>query len=124
MALQCMCFTRVSASVKTIFAFSLVWGHNACVSHACLHLLRRLLRFSSYRVTMHVFHMRVCICKDDFFVFLGMALQCSHACLHMAFALYGAEVHVFHTCLCIYKTAFAFSLSWVTMQFHTLVCIY
>ena len=131
MALQCMCFTRVSASVKTIFAFSLVWGHNACVSHACLHLLRRLLRFSSYRVTMHVFHMRVCIC--DFFVFIGMALQC------MCFTRVSASV----------KTIFAFSLEWrqstcvshaslhllrrlsllpwywFTMHaFHTLVCIY
>ena len=23
---------------KTSFAFTSVWGHNACASHACLHL--------------------------------------------------------------------------------------
>ena len=40
MALQCKRFERVSASVKTTFAFSLVWRNNACVSHACLHRLR------------------------------------------------------------------------------------
>ena len=54
-------FTRVSASLKTAFAFSLVLLHNVCVPHACLHRLRRLLRSSSYRVTMHAFNTRVCV---------------------------------------------------------------
>ena len=65
-ALQCMRFTRLSASIKTAFAFSMLWGHNACVSHACLHLLRQLLRCFWYRVTMHAFHRCVCIGLDDF----------------------------------------------------------
>ena len=61
MGSQCMRFTRLSASIKTDFAFSLVLCHIACVSHDCRHQLRRLLRFSSYCVTMHAFHTRVCI---------------------------------------------------------------
>ena len=77
---------RVSASINTAFAFSLVWGHNACVSNACLHLLP--LRFPWYGVTMHVFHTRVCI----------WLLRC---------LWYGAKVHVF-----LLSLAFAFSLVW------------
>ena len=115
-----MCFTRVSASIKTAFAFTLVWVYNACISHACLHLLRRLLRFpwycikvhlyfhaclhllrrlllfSSYRFSMHAFHTRVCIGFNDYCVFLGMALQC------MCFTRVSASV----------KTTSAFSLVW------------
>ena len=101
MVSQYMRFTCVFALVKT-FAFSFVWRYNVCVSHACLHRLRRLLRSPSYRVTMHAFHTRVYIGVDVFYVFLRMALQCmrltfmfasvkttfaffflvSHACLH------------------------------------------
>ena len=96
-ALQCIRFTRMSASVKTISTFSLVWCHNASVSHDCLHLLGRLSRYPWYGVTMHAFqtrclhllrlflpfpgngvkmhafHTRVCIDVDDFCVFLGKA---------------------------------------------------
>ena len=32
-----MRITRVYALVKTAFAFSLLWGPNACVLHGCLH---------------------------------------------------------------------------------------
>ena len=46
-ASQCMCFTLESASFKTPFAFSWAWLHNA-------------FSFSD-RVTMRVFHTRVCI---------------------------------------------------------------
>ena len=80
-----MRFTRVCASIKRAFEFSLVLHHNACVSHAFLHsittsfafffvlrytacvshdwphVIRRVLRFYSYRVTMHAFHTLVCI---------------------------------------------------------------
>ena len=76
MALQCMCFTRVSASVKTTSAFSLVWRYNARVSHACLYCFKRLLRFPWYGVKVHVFHTCLCIYLYGFRVFLGMALQC------------------------------------------------
>ena len=76
MALQCMSFTHLSASIKTTSVFFFVSRYNACVSHACLNRFRRLLRFSWYGVTMHVFHTRFCIGKDDFCVFLGMALHC------------------------------------------------
>ena len=61
MASKYMCFTRIFASVKTAFAFSVVLHHNTCVSNACLLRLRLLLRFSSYRVSMHAFHTHVCI---------------------------------------------------------------
>ena len=80
-----MRFTRECASIKMAFEFSLVLHHNACVLHACLHsitmsfafffvsrynacvsnvcphVIRWLLRFYSYRVTMHAFHALVCI---------------------------------------------------------------
>ena len=101
MGSQCMRFILVSASVKTAFAFSLVWRqrmyfkclfasvkkafafslvlrHHACVSNACLHRLRRLLRF------------------------LGMVSQCmrfthlfSSFTTTFAFSLYGV------TCMCL-----------------------
>ena len=54
-------FTRVSASVKTTFAFFFVSCYNVCVSNACLHRFRRLLRFPSYGVTIYAFHTRMCI---------------------------------------------------------------
>ena len=109
-----MRFIRLSASIKTDFAFSFVWrynvcvspvspsvktawGHNACVSQACRHLLRRLLRFPSFRVTMYAFHTYVCIYLDGFCVFLlGMVSQC------MRFTRLFASI----------STAFAFSLVW------------
>ena len=75
MALQCTRFLRVSASVKTAFTFSLVWCHNGCVSHECLHLLGRLSRFPWYGVTMHAFHTLVGIYKNGFCVFLRITLQ-------------------------------------------------
>ena len=68
-----MCFICVSASIKTTFAFFLVWGHNACVLHACLHQLRRLLRFPWYCVTMHAFQTLDRIELNGYCVFLGMA---------------------------------------------------
>ena len=112
-------FTRMSASIKTAFAFFFVWRYNVCVSHACLRRLRRLLRFPSYGVTMYAFH----------------------ACLRrlrrlLRFPWYGVTMHAFHTLFFIYyerlcvflrialqcmrftgvsasvKTVFAFSLVW------------
>ena len=146
MGSQCILFTRVSASVKTTSAFSLVWRHNVCVSHACLRRLRRLLRipwygvtmhafhtvvyrlrwllrFAWYLVTMHAFHTRVCIYQDGFWVFLGMASQ------GMRFTRVSALVKT--TCvflgmvlqwmrfICVsasVKTAFAFPWYGVTMH--------
>ena len=55
MGLQCMRFTRLSESIKMVFAFFLVLLYNVCVSHACLHRIRRLLRFPWYGITMHAF---------------------------------------------------------------------
>ena len=120
MGSQCMRFTRLSASIKTAFAFFFVSHYNACVSHACLHRLRRLLRFLWYGVTMHAFHTRVCI---------GLKRL-------LRFPWNGVTMHTFHTLVCIYyddfcvflrialqcirftrvsasfKTAFTFSLVW------------
>ena len=45
-----MRLTRLSASIRTAFCGFFVSCYNACDSHACLHRLRRLLRFSSYLV--------------------------------------------------------------------------
>ena len=92
--LQCIRFTRVSASVKTAFAFSFALRYNEYVSHASLHQIRRLLRFSSCHVTMHAFHTRVCIGLEGIYVFLGMGSQC------MRFMRLSAS----------YTKAFAFSL--------------
>ena len=61
MGSQCMRFTRLSASIKTAFAFFFLLRYNACVLHACLLRLKRLLRFPRYGVTVHVFHTRLCI---------------------------------------------------------------
>ena len=119
-ALQCMRFTRVSVSIMTAFAFSLyrvtmhafhtrVWNrfkrlfafffvlrYNVCVSNACLHQLRRFLRFPLYGVTIHAFHTQVCIDCDGFCVFLRMALQ------YMRFTRVSAST----------KTVFAFFFVW------------
>ena len=135
-----MRFKCVSASVKTAFAFPFVWCHNTCVSLACLYLLRRLLRFSSYGVKVHVFHMHLCIGLD---VFFGIASQCmrfkcvsasvktafafsfvwcynicvSHACLHqltrlLRFLRIALQCMRFTRVSAYRKTAFAFSLVW------------
>ena len=88
-----MRFTCLSASITKAFAFSLVGGHNACVSHACLHLLGRLLR--------------------GFFIVLQcMRFTLVSAPVKTAFAIffvsryngpwYGVTMHAFHTRLCIY----------------------
>ena len=128
-----MRFTRVSASVKTAFAFFLVWRQSTCVSHACLHLLRRLLRFSSYCVTMHAFHTRVCIGIDDYCIFLGMALQCM--CFTRVFAsvkttssfslVWRYNACVSHACLQILRQFSRFLWCGVTLHAsHSFVCIY
>ena len=113
MGSKCMRLTRLSASVKTISAFSLVWRYNACVLHACLYRLRRLLRFcrrialqcmritrvspsvktTTYGVTMNAFHTLVCIGLDDLCVFLCIVSQCMRftrlsTSVKMAFANY------------------------------------
>ena len=108
MASKYKCFTRVSASIETAFAFSLIWGHNACVSNSSLHLLRRLLRFTLYCVTMHAFHTRDCIGLDNYCVFLGMALQC------LRFTRVSASG----------KRALGFSFIWCHMLFTRLSYIY
>ena len=91
-----MCFTRVFASVKTAFAFYLVWRQRTCVSHTSLHRLRQLSCFPWYGATIHAFHTHVCIGLDDFCVFRRIALQC------MRFTRMPASM----------KTAFVFSLVW------------
>ena len=133
-ALQCMHFTRLSASVKTAFAFFLVWYIGTCNSHASLHRSKRLLHFLWYCVTMHTFHMRVCFGLDGFCVFLRMALlQCMpytrvSASVKTAFAFSLAWCHnacVSHACLHLLRQLSRFPLYGVTMHvFYTLVCIY
>ena len=122
MGLQCMRFTRVSASIKTAFAFSLVGGHNACLSAS----VKTTSAFSLvWRQT------RLIIGLDGFCVFFGIASQCtrfkcvsasktafsfsfvwrynicvSHACLHrlrlfLRFPSYGDKMYAFHTRVCI-----------------------
>ena len=85
MATQCMCFTRVFATVKTAFAFSLVLNHNACVSNACLHRLRRLLVFLSIALQCMRFTRVFASVKTAFaFSFVWRYNVCvSHACLHL-----------------------------------------
>ena len=83
--------------LRRILRFSFVSRYNVCVLHACLHRLRRLLRFPWYCVTMHAFHTYVCIYLDGFCVFLlGMVSQC------MRFTRLFASI----------PTALAFSLVW------------
>ena len=117
-ASECMRFKCVSASIKTAFTFFFYMGPNACVLHGCLHLLRRvrLLRFSSYRVLLflwhgvkvYVFHMRLCIGSDSFCVFFVSRYNAgvSHACLPRLrrlrrFPWYGEIMHTFHTRVCL-----------------------
>ena len=130
--LQYIRITRVSASVKTAFAFPFVWCHNTCVSLACLYLLRRLLRFSSYGVKVHVFHTHLCIGLDGFCVFFGIASQCMRfkcvsALVKTAFAfsfVWHYNVCVSHACLHRLRRLLRFSSYRVTMHaFHTHVCI-
>ena len=120
MVSQCMRFTSVSASVKTAFAFSLVWCHNACVSHACLHLLGRLSRFF-FRIPSKCMRF-TCVCasvKTAFaFSLVWRQRTCvSQASLHIFRRLlrcssFRVTMHSFHTRVCIGKTTSAFSLIW------------
>ena len=89
MASQCMYLTRVSASFKTSFTFSSVWGHNACISHVYLCRLRRLTRFPPYGVTMRVF----------FTFFCTRVSYCLRRLTR--FPLYGITMHVFYWRFCI-----------------------
>ena len=134
MVSQCMRFTRMSAFITTAFAvFFLVWGHNVCVSHACRHLLRRLLRFPSFRVTMYAFHTYVCIYLDGFCVFLlGMVSQCMRftrlfASITTSFAfpfLWGHNACVSHACRHLLRRISRFPWYCVTLHaFHTIVGI-
>ena len=91
-----MRFKCVSASVKTAFAFSFVWRYNVCVSHACVHWLRRLLRFPWYMYMYMCFTRVFASIKTAFAFFFGIASQC------MRFKYVFASV----------KTTFAFSFVW------------
>ena len=124
-----MRLTRVSASAKTTFAFSLVWRNNACVSHACLHQLKRQLHFPWYGVKVHVFHTRLYIGKDGICVFFGFASQCMRfkcvsTSVKTAFAFSLVWYHntcVSHACLHLLRRLTRFSCYGVTMHaFHTL----
>ena len=117
-----MCFTRVSASVETAFEFSLVWCHNACVSHACLHLLRRLSRFffGMGSQCMRFTRLSASIKTAFAFFFVSRYNACiSHACLHrlrrlLTFPWYGVTMHAFHTHVCIYYDGFRVLLGMVS----------
>ena len=84
MALQCMRFT------------------------ACLYLLRRLLRFSSYGVKMYAFH-SVSVSVKTAFAFslvLRHSSCVSNACLHplrrlLRFSSNGVTMYAFHKRVCI-----------------------
>ena len=61
-ASQCMRSPRMSAFIKTAFAFIFVLRYNVCVSHACLRRLKRFFfRFPLYGFKAHVFHKLLCI---------------------------------------------------------------
>ena len=129
-ALQCMRLTRVSASVKTVCAFSLVWRQSKYVSHASLHCLRQLLRFPWYGVK-NVFHTCLCIYLDDIRVFLGMGSQCMRftrlsASIRIAFAFFSVlryNACVSHACLHQLRRLLHFSWYCVTMHaFQTRDC--
>ena len=106
MAPKYRCFTRVSASIKTAFAFSLVWGHNACVSHASLYL------FTSFFVSRYNACVSASVKTTSAFSLVWRYNACvSHACLHclkrlLRFPWYVVKVYVFHTRLCIYLYGF------------------
>ena len=128
-----MRFTLVSASNKKISSFSLVWRYNACVSHACLHCLKRLLSFPLYGVKVHVFHTHLCIYLYSFRVFLGMGSQCMRftrlsASIKTAFAfslVWGHMAYVSYACLHVFRRILRFSSYRITMlAFNTLVCLY
>ena len=112
MGSQFMRFTRLSAYIKTAFAFFCELCYNACVSHACLHQLRRLLRFSWYCVTMHAFQTLDCIGLNGYCVFLGMASKYMcflrvFASVQTAFAVFFGYCVRMHTFKCVTaKTAF------------------
>ena len=100
MALQYIRITRVSASVKTAFAFFFVWCHNTCVSHACLHLLRRLLRFLRIALQCMRFTRVSASVKTTFAFFFVSRYNAyvSHACLNrlrrlLRFPLYGVTIY-------------------------------
>ena len=144
-----MFFTRVSESIKTAFAFSLVWDHNACVSHASLHLLRRFLRFSSYRVTMyafhtrlhrlkkllrffvscytmHAFHTRVCIGQDGFCVFLGVLsryMRFTRLSVCMATAFVFSFVSRYNACIsnaCLHRLTRLLRFPWYGVTIYSI----
>ena len=87
-----MRFTGLSSSNTKAFAFSLVGGHNACVSHACLHLLGRL--FAVFCIVLQCMRFtRVSASVNTAFAFFFVSrLQC------MRFTRVSASV----------KTTFAF----------------
>ena len=108
MALQCMRFTRVSASVKTAFAF---FG----IASQCMRFprvsarLRRLLRSLSYGVTIYVFHTFSASVKTTsaFSVVWRYNACVLHGCLHLlrqflSFSFYRVTMYAFHmrVCLC------------------------
>ena len=113
MASQCMYLTRVSASFKTSFAFSSVWGHNACISHVYLCRLRRLTRFPPYCVTMRVFFTFFCTRVSLSFKtpYAFSSVWHHNACVLLAFLHrfrrlsrfppYGVKMREFHTFICI-----------------------
>ena len=127
MASKHMCFTCVFASVKTGFAFSLVLSHSSCISNACLHRLRRLLRFPSY-----VSVSQACLHRlRRLFRFLRFPsyVSVSQACLHRLRRLFRllrfpSYVSVSQACLHRLRRLFRFPWYGVTMYaFHKRVCI-
>ena len=108
MVTQCMCFTRVFATVKTAFAFSLVLDHNACVSNACLHRLKRLLVFLSIALQCMHFTRVFASVKTAFeFSLVWRQSKCvSHASYHrfirfFPFSLFLRHMHAFQMRVCI-----------------------
>ena len=93
--------TRVSASLKTFYAFSSVWDHNACISHVYLYRLRRLTRLTTYCVTQ-------CVCFSRF-----SALAFLYRLRHLTrFPLCGITMHVFYWRFCIDLDVFRVFLGW------------
>ena len=113
MGSQCVYFTRLSLSFKTSFAFSSVWGLNACISHVYLYHLRRLTCFPPYCPTMHVL-----------FTFLGTRLSSSFKTPYAFSSVWRQNACVLLVFLHRFRRLTRFPPYWVIMLvFHSRFCI-
>ena len=70
MGSKCVYFTRLSVSFKTPYAFSSVWRHNACLFHVFLHS-RFFIRFKTPYVFSSVWLHNACVSLAFICIVLG-----------------------------------------------------